>query len=133
MNYDAINSLIGKDWVYLDNDCFAVYRKASKLLFNRDIDSVDLPEISRCSENIKAFVSAINGKFWDRIDRPNAGDAVFFFNKKGRPYHIGMYIEDGYVLHCPGTVQNPLKTTYEKLKDMNPLVYCRYEFYRPCL
>lgn len=133
MNYDAINSLIGQEWKYIDNDCFAVFRKASKLVFGRNIEAIALPEISSTEKNLKIFRRSLSGEKWRKVDTPSAGDAVFFLNKNKRPHHIGIYIEYGHVLHCPGTVKNPMRTVYEKIKDMNPILYPYHEFYAPCL
>lgn len=133
INYDAINQFIGSDWKYIENDCFAVFRKASKAAFNRDIPAVDLPEISNLKCNAQIFSEAMTGDRWERVTTPQAGDAVFFYNADDLPVHIGLYVENGDVLHCPGTIKKPLKTIYENLREMNRFVYRRFEYYRPCI
>lgn len=132
INYDAVNSFIGSEWKYIENDCFAVFRKASKAVFNRDIKALSLPEISTVKGNSKIFYSEINSNRWEKVITPKAGDAVFFYNGRNIPMHIGLYIEKGNVLHCPGTVSRPERTIYENLSMINRFIYRRYEFYRPC-
>jgi len=132
INYDAVNSFIGREWEYMTNDCFAVFKKASKLIFGRDIKSIDLPGTSSIKESIKIFENELSGQYWNRVFSPAPGDAVFFFDKNDHPFHIGLYIENGNVLHCPGSNKNPQKTTYENLRLINRFVYRRFEYYRPC-
>lgn len=129
INYDIVNSFIGKDWVYVKNDCWAVVRKASKDIFGLDLPLVDLPSVSDVGENITLFYEASKSDDWEIIKTPVSGCIVLFYGISGRPVHIGIYIDGGDVLHCDGGPKRPGKTSYEQLKDILGYKYRRAEFY----
>ena len=127
INYKIINDMIGQEWVYIENDCIAVVRKAAKLLFNIEIPYYYLPDISDMGVNSDIFKSEQGNGGWVRVENPSPGDVVVFYNRHRVFIHVGIYIDYGRVLHCPGTNRRPGKTVFEKLSKMPKYIYRSYE------
>lgn len=129
INFNLINSYIGEPWVYAVNDCWAVFRKASKEIFGVEITEIAIPKESDYKKNMNLFEMHSSGKDWRQIDEPEGGAAVMFYDKRGRPVHIGIYCEGGNVLHCHGSKRLKGATTYENLKDLKKR-YKKIEFFK---
>lgn len=128
MNYSAINQLIGTAWVYRENDCWAVVRKASIAVFGVEIHEIEIPDISNPEENTKLFNSHSGQPEWSKIEKPEPGSVALFKNRRGNPVHIGIYIEGGNILHCNGSPKIPGATMYEHV-DILSNRYPAIEFY----
>ena len=128
MNIDAINSFIGSDWVYKENDCWSVFRDASNAVFGVEIHELEIPETSNPGANSHLFESNSHNPEWEFTESPKPGCAVLFKNIRGHPVHIGLYITDGNVLHCEGGPKRPGRTSYDSLNELKK-VYQRIEFY----
>lgn len=129
MNIEAVNQFIGTDWEYGTNDCWAVFVKASKAVFNIDLPAVAIPERSSEEANAVLFNLHANRRDWVRIEEPENGCAVLFRDDLGNAVHIGLHVENGNVLHCAGTIDKPGRTSYCKLRRLFG-VYHRTEFYK---
>ena len=129
MNYVAVNELIGSPWVYIENDCYAVVKRGLKTIFGIDVPNIDLPSVSSPTINSEIFSLCANSRDWNKIESPAPGSVVMFYNRHGRPFHCGLYIEKGMVLHCWGSPKVQGSTVYEKLKNMNKALYAKHEFY----
>jgi len=129
MNIDAINAMVGTDWVYGVNDCWAVFRKASRDVFGVDVPGVEIPEQSDQALNALLFDQHAGQPQWCRVTGPEPGCAVLFRNAKGNAMHIGLYVEEGNVLHCMGHPDRPGRTAYDNLRMLRRL-FKRVEFYR---
>ena len=124
INYDIVNSFIGKTWVYLENDCYAVVKQASKQIFGVEIiDNISFSKKPAKGETAQLVNEQKKLPCWMKTDNPKGGDIVVFNDKKDNPVHIGIFIEDDNVLHCMGghEVKNG-KTRYDSLKIIN-LIY----------
>lgn len=132
MNLNAVNQFIGRDWVYRTNDCWAVFRDAAWAVFGIRVEEIEIPETSSPARNVKLFEQGIE-QHGVPIDEPEPGCAVLFRDHKGRLVHIGLHIIGGNVLHCPGTVEHPGRTSYDNLRVLRQ-AYKHVEFYRyvPC-
>lgn len=130
MNYDAINALIGSPWVYVENDCYAVVKKALKSVFGVSVPDIALPDVSNPRKNSALFEQQSNSRYWKKVDSPKPGCVVLFYNKHDTPFHCGLYIERGDVLHCWGSPKIQGSTVCENLSKMNKSVYKKYEFYK---
>lgn len=128
MNRSAIKELIGEPWSYPDNHCWAVFKKASRLIFGVEVSDVWTPESWDLESNREIFKGNAGAGCWPEIDKPVAGCAVLFNNRRGDPIHIGLYIEGGNVLHCPGTPQYAETTRYDNLKQLKA-IYPSWKFY----
>lgn len=121
IDFNAVEKFIGSRWVYAKNDCWAVARKAAKEIFNHDLPLIDLPSASNLGENINLFSGQASSQKWDKIDSPQSGCMALFYAKINdilSPVHVGIYIIDGNVLHCDGSVRRGGSTTYEQLKQL---------------
>ncbi len=121
INFNAVERLIGSRWVYATNDCWAVARKASKSIFNQDMPLIELPKLSSLSDNISLFKDESISNKWCKIDEPEPGCMALFYAKINNvlsPVHVGIYIIDGNVLHCDGSVKSGGTTTYEQIKSL---------------
>ena len=125
MNLGAVNRFIGIDWSYPDNDCWAVFCKASGAVFGRYVHAVDMPAVSDPS----LFTDEFQRDRWQRVDEPDHGCAVLCRDHQGNAVHIGLYITDGNVLHCPGSVEHGGATRYDTLRLLRR-VYGSVEFYQ---
>ena len=128
MNYNAVNALIGTPWVYRHNDCWAIVRKASKAVFGVEINEIKIPDISDPVKNTKLFSTHFSGHEWLKVDAPQPGNVALFKNRKGLPVHIGIYIENGNILHCHGSPKIPGATIYEHIDTLSKR-YPVIEFY----
>lgn len=129
MNTDYINSLIGSPWVYIENDCFAVVRKALKGAFGIDVPYIPLPDVSSADDNARLFDEHSRRDEWAEVIEPLPGDVVLFY-RKGIPNHIGLYIGNWDCLHCFGCPKNPGVTVVENLRKMNKILYPAHKFFR---
>lgn len=121
MNLNAVNDFIGSDWAYLTNDCWAVFRAASEAVFNTPIHDLEIPAVSDPSANIDLFNENLNRPEWVSIPEPEPGCAVICRDRKGNAVHIGLYVTDGDVLHCRGSVDQPGRTTYDNVRLLRRL------------
>ena len=128
MNYDTINSFIGKPWVYGSNDCWAVFRKASKAIFNIDVNEVEIPESPDQEKNKSLFMDEVSRPYWVLTDNPTAGCAAFFYDKSGNIVHIGLYLGNGNILHCYGIPEKGGSTKIDKEKVL-ARAYSKIEYY----
>ena len=133
MNEAAVNDFIGADWVYRTNDCWTVFRRASAAVFGHDIPEINgIPAQSSVAANRELFDAGANRPEWRQIDKPVDGCAVLFFTARGRPVHIGLYVTRGNVLHCPGSVRNPGRTSYDRLRELRQIFHeLRFYEYLP--
>lgn len=129
INYETVNRFIGTDWVYKENDCWSVFCKASRAIFDTEIHELVIPEKSSPRANSDLFLNNSELQEWEEVDKPLAGCAVLFLSRSFKPVHIGLYIEKGNVLHCPGTVRKPGYTCYENLKQLR-LMYKKIRFFK---
>ena len=129
MNLGAVNRFIGTDWSYGDNDCWAVFCKASHAVFGRYVHAVDIPAASDPEANCALFTDEFQRDRWRRVDEPDHGCAVLCRDSKGNAVHVGLYITDGNVLHCPGSVEHGGHTRYDPLATLRR-VYGSVEFYQ---
>lgn len=128
MNYAAINSFIGKPWIYQKNDCWAVFRKASKAIFGISINEIEIPKHPDLEKNKDLFKREISRDYWRLTDTPKSGCAAFFYDKKGSAVHIGLYVENGDILHCNGQPEKGGSTTLDNIKTLRRL-YGKIEYY----
>jgi len=128
MNIEAVNQFIGTPWVYRENDCWAVFKKASKAVFDVDIYDIEIPEKSDMDKNASLFNSGSEDSRWQKVEKPSNGCAVLFKNRRGVPIHIGLHVINGDILHCPGTPKRPFSTMYEHIKTLR-LQFPIIEFY----
>jgi len=129
INYDTLTGYLGEPWQYKINDCWAVFTRASRELFNINIEEIKIPESENLAKNIAIFNCGIQSGKWTRRVAPEPGDAVLFRNVRGHVIHIGLYVEKAQVLHCRGSEAIPGSTTYENLKDILK-IFKSCEFYR---
>jgi cell wall-associated NlpC family hydrolase len=129
IDYNAVNALIGSDWVYAKNDCWAIVRRASNSIFGVDLPLITIPEFSDLKANEQLFSEEAGGSKWKKLNDPIAGCAALFYNRRGNPVHVGIYIDSGNVLHCDGNVKRPGKTSYERISDIIGIKYKSVEFY----
>lgn len=121
MNFDAVESFIGSRWVYKRNDCWAVAKKASLKIFNKKLPLIPLPDNSNLGDNIDIFYSELNNSKWVKIETPKSGCMALFYAKINgvlSPVHVGIYIVDGNILHCDGSVRKGGCTTYDQVKTL---------------
>jgi cell wall-associated NlpC family hydrolase len=130
MNYSAVNDIIGTPWVYKENDCYAVVKKGLKDVFGIEIYDVEIPKTSNRADNISLFSLHSKKSEWFEVDTPEPGDVVLFYDKNGHPFHIGLYIQKGSVLHCWGTEKIKGSTVIEKLSRMSKAFYTKSKFFR---
>ena len=130
INYDLVNSFIGKPWVYLESDCWAIVKQASKQIFGVEI----IDNISFSDKPVKGETALIVGAqkkrpCWIKTDKPKGGDVVVFNDRKNNPAHVGIMIEKNNILHCLGgpDVKNG-KTRYDSINTVK-LIYPICEAY----
>jgi hypothetical protein len=118
IDYDIVNNFVGKRWVYIENDCWSVFREASAAIFGRPVVPVKIPPVSCVKKNAELFEHYFNNDLWPIVNSPRPGDAVLFKSRKGYTVHIGLYIEKGNILHCMGTPTIAGQTMYEQLSTV---------------
>ncbi|MEE9439159.1 MAG: C40 family peptidase [Saprospiraceae bacterium] len=52
-----------------------------------------------------AYQQADLGEMVDFVASSNVGDIAFFVNKEGRIHHVGIILEDNYIIHAAGMVR----------------------------
>lgn len=52
-----------------------------------------------------AYQQAELGEMVDFVSSSNVGDLAFFENKQGRIHHVGIILEDNYIIHASGMVR----------------------------
>lgn len=130
IDYKKVNSFIGKPWVYIENDCWAVVKQASKAIFGVEIlEIVDIPDCPNDICTQLAIADQIKKSRWVRRDSPVGGEVVVMYSATGQPVHVGLYVENGNILHCFGgeNVKNG-KARYDHISVIK-LLYPRLEFY----
>lgn len=131
IDYKTVNSFVGRPWVYLEFDCWALVKDASKKLFNIEInDKVSFSDKPDPAHNTEEFNRHKNDAKWSKVNDTQPGDVILFFNRSGNPVHVGIYIEKGNVLHCHGGagVKNG-KARYDSL-NLIKSIYPKHETYR---
>lgn len=121
IDFGKVERFIGRPWIYAENDCWAVARKAAKEIFNKDLPLVDLPSVSNLDKNINLFSDHASSKKWDKIDSPESGCMALFYAKINNvlsPVHVGIHIIDGNILHCDGSPKRGGSTTYDQIKSL---------------
>lgn len=93
------------------------------------VKSFDIPPAPNLSVTISAFESGAKSREWRRIFSPVPGCAVLFRNVRGHAVHIGLYVEDGNVLHCGGGPDRMGAAVYEQLSDIMR-IFKTCEFYQ---
>ena len=129
MNLEAVNQFIGSRWVYSENDCWAVFCKASAAVFGVPVYSLEIPAESDPQANSFLFDNESSGKQWISLEEPVPGCAVLFRDNRGVAVHVGLYVTDGNILHCPGSTEKPGTTRYEPIRLLRR-VFKSLEFYR---
>jgi hypothetical protein len=129
MNLDAVNQFIGSEWEYQTNDCLAVFRKASAAVFGVTIPEIRTPPVSDEAVNALLFDQHVQRREWQRVEAPTPGCAALFRDRNGRAVHIGLYVEGGNVLHCPGTPSRPGRTAYDPIRLLRR-IFGAVEYYQ---
>jgi len=130
IDYDVVNSFIGRPWVYLENDCWSVVKQASKLIFGREIiDNISLSSRPVKGETAKFVNNQKKLCCWAKTETLRPSNVIVFNDRNNNPVHIGICLERDNVLHCLGGpgVKNG-KTRYDPLKIIK-LMYPIYETY----
>ena len=130
IDYDLVNSFIGKKWIYLENDCWAVIKQASKQIFGVEIvDNISFSDKPAKGETALIVNEQTKLPCWMKTDNPKGGDVVVFNDRKNNPVHVGIFIEAKNVLHCMGghSVKNG-KTRYDSINTIK-LIYPICETY----
>lgn len=131
IDYDIVNSFIGKEWIYKENDCWTTIKAASKAIFGIEInDIVILPDVSSEEATTNIIKEHREYPCWQKVDDPRGGDMILMFDRSGEPVHVGLYIEKGNVLHCLGSqsMKNG-RTRYDHITVLKSL-YPKFEAYR---
>lgn len=131
IDYEALNKYIGKPWVYIEHDCYAVVKQAAKEFFDINIvDLVELPSRPNDAKTAETILEQTEKRQWNKVVEPQGGDVVVLFNRQMVPVHVGLYIEKSNVLHCFGgeNMKNG-RTRYDHLTVLE-LIYPYSEFYR---
>lgn len=131
IDYEIVNSFVGKPWIYKENDCWATIKKASLAIFGVEInDIVSLPDDPDDDVTTSIIEEHKEYPCWEQTNKPQGGDVVIMFDRSGDPVHCGLYIEKGNILHCLGsaTMKNG-KTRYDHISVIKSL-YPKFEAYR---
>lgn len=123
-----VSKYIGKPWVYKENDCWSVFKASAKDIFNIDVKEVLIPSSPDFAKNISIFEENANSNDWKKIEKPISGCAVLMRNRRGHPIHIGLHVENNYVLHCDGNINTPGQTKYENIREIKKR-YSLLEYY----
>lgn len=124
-----LSDFLGKDWVYIENDCWSVVRKVAQSVYNKEYPMFDLPAISTPEVNQALFLQNSFLEQWRETDG-KPGDVVLFFDRRELPFHCGICVDNGRsVLHCYGTPKKPGKTVIEQLRKMNKFIYKSHKIY----
>ena len=130
IDYALVNKFIGKPWVYLESDCWAIVKQASKQIFGVEIvDNISFSKKPGKGETALIVNEQTKLPCWIKTDNPKAGDVIVFNDRKNNPAHVGIFIEGSNILHCMGGhgIKNG-KARYDTLKIIN-LIYPIYETY----
>lgn len=131
IDYDLVNSFVGKPWVYKEHDCWTVLKQASKELFDIEInDVVDLPDFEDNQATSELIKQHSEYPFWEQVENPKSGDMIVFYDRSDHPIHVGLYIEKWNILHCMGSqsMKNG-RTRYDHITVLK-LLYKKFETYR---
>ena len=131
INYDEVNKLIGKPWVYLENDCWAVVKEASLKIFGVEIiDQIEFPKLPKKGDTARLVNEQEKRPCWVKTDKIEPGNVLVFNDLRGNPMHVGICIESENILHCMGGqgVKNG-RTRYDNLNVIK-LLYKKYESYK---
>ena len=131
IDYERVNEFIGQDWVYLENDCWAVFRKASLSIFGVAIHEVEIAGESSPEQTARLMNENKLNPEWVKTEKPLPGSLVFISDSRGNPVHVGLYISSGDVLHCPGTIKKPGKVALDSISILERLrsIYSQFEYY----
>ncbi len=131
IDYDVVNSFIGREWVYKEFDCWELLKQASRELFDIDIkDVVELPSFEDTQATSEVIKQHREYPCWEKVDDPRGGDMILLFDRSGEPVHVGLYIMQGNILHCMGsqTMKNG-RTRYDHVSVIK-LIYPKFEAFR---
>jgi len=131
IDYDLVNSFIGRPWKYLENDCWFVVKEASLLVFGVEIiDNISFSDKPVKGDSAVLIAEQKKRPCWVKVDKFKGGDVLIFANLAGDKCHVGICIEGDNILHCLGghDVKNG-KTRYDPLNVIK-LLYRNYEAYR---
>lgn len=127
MNESAINQFIGKSWEYKKNDCWSVFREASKAIFNIHVKEICIPEKSSMEANSALFEHYSKGSHWREVEGPQPGRAAYIMCRENEP-HIGLCISNNEILHCPGSMSKAGTTAVHRI-DVLKKVYKSIKYY----
>jgi len=131
IDYDLVNSFIGKPWVYLKFDCYALIKQASKEVFGVDIrEHISFSKEPDVLANIDTFNEQKTKPCWVKVTIPSSGDIALFYDRKKNPVHVGLMIDSFNVLHCFGGlhIKNG-KCRYDLISIVSRL-YGKIEYYK---
>ena len=131
INYDVVNRFIGKEWIYLKFDCYALVKQASKEIFGVEIkDQISFSEEPDLLFNANTFNEQKTKPCWSRVDEPSAGVVAMFYDVNKSPSHIGLMIDKSNVLHCLGglSIRNG-KCRYDEISLISR-IYKSIEYYK---
>lgn len=129
IDYDLLNTYIGKKWVYIDNDCFSVAAEISFLVFGNPMTAVSLPDVSTIRNNDALYRAYFGGDSWGEVECIEPGDIALFKSARGTVVHMGIHIDRGEIVHCCGSDTVPGSTVMEPLRQLTAR-YAAVEFYR---
>lgn len=130
MNYNKLQNLIGIPWIYKESDCWAIFKRGLKDIFDVEVSDLILPNKSSVNANIAIFEHELNPPKWIRIEKQKPGCAAVFYDYANRPVHVGLMIDNISVLHSMGA---PGMNTSSRLDKINVILkhrlYSKCEFY----
>lgn len=129
ISQEQIREMCGIPWVYKESDCWAIFKKCSKLI-GVNIHDLNLPTKSSPKANSKIFEDEILSPRWELVDSASEGCAVVFYGNSGKAFHIGFALDSKWMIHSFGDVKRGGRSSCDKIDSLiKKGLFKRYEIY----
>lgn len=129
ISQEQIKELCNVPWIYKEADCWALFRKCSRII-GVDIHDLNLPEKSSPRKNSEVFEAEMMSPKWEKVEQATEGSAIVFYGNSDKAFHIGFALNSKWMLHSMGTPKLGGRSSCDKINSLiQKGLFKRYEIY----
>lgn len=81
-------------------DCYGLVIEVEKRFGHKMVDLYHEYSLNNEKDLDTNIYNIVHGSGLIKSESPSESDVIMFYDNKGRVCHIGVYLEDGYFIHC---------------------------------
>lgn len=130
---EFISKAVGVRWInrgvtFDGMDCYGLFMLYYTLVLSIETDSFERYTTDTNDESMDKGALELQAGIWDQVDRPSEHD-VFVCFRNGKPFHIGVIIENQKVIHAYGGLDHSGSVQVNSLRSIK-MVFHDVRFYR---